>query len=100
MSRTKKVHVRLLGEEMQVAIPVFSERYKRRGTILHGKTKAALVFKTKGQRVVLPLIKKKVTDNPKMAEDYGFLMMNIYLDENEVVDYPELDVIPKRLHTQ
>lgn len=97
MQKIKKVHhLRVLGEEMQAALPVFSERYNRRGIIVLGKTKAGLIFKSKGKRVVLPLIREKVVDKPKMAEDYGFLAMDMYLDDNEIPEYPELDVIPKR----
>lgn len=93
MERTKIIHqLRIFNEEMEIAIPVFSERYRRRGAIVLGKTKAALIFKSKGKRVVLPLIRDKVLDKPEMAEDYGFLRMNMYLDDNEPSEYPELDI--------
>lgn len=97
MQKTKNIHrLKILNEDMNVAIPVFSERYRRRGAIVLGKTKAALIFKSKGKRIVLPLIREKVVDKPDMAEDYGFLRMNMYLDDNEAPEYPELDVFPQR----
>jgi len=92
----KEYHLEVFGEEMRVVTLVHSESYKRRGFIALGKTKAVLVFRAKEGRVILPLIRDKVIGNIGMTEDYGFLAMDAYLDDNEIQEYPELDVFPTR----